>query len=320
LTPFHSFVAGGAAVAAGAWDEAVAELDTGLELADEEDSGWISDAVGQRSYIDAHRGRPEQALARLDALRLAGLPLHFGLDLPGLADLAVLEALGSTRAATTLARELWSAAPGRGPTWMLTLAIDVSRAAVVGLERGLLQRVATQMDQLEAQELALATPVRTLTTGLVHGDGAAAETAAQTLEELGFALAAAYAWEECACLHAAAGDRDRAVMATDWAVSTYEAVGASTDRGRLLARLRALGVRRGSRVKHAAATRGWAALTPTERQVADLVRHGLTNPEIAAHLFVSPRTVQSHGSHILAKLDLRSRVEIAARRPDVAPA
>jgi DNA-binding NarL/FixJ family response regulator len=102
-------------------------------------------------------------------------------------------------------------------------------------------------------------------------------------------------------------------------VSTYEAIGASTDRGRLLARLRALGVRRVPRVKHTAASCGWAALTPTERQVADLVRRGLTNPEIAAHLYVSPRTVQSHVSHILAKLDLRSRVEIAARRADVAP-
>jgi DNA-binding CsgD family transcriptional regulator len=319
-TPFHSFVAGGAAVAAGAWDEAVAELDTGLELAEEQDFGWISTAIGQRSYIDAHRGRPERALARLDSLRLAGLPLQFGMDLPGLADLAVLEALGSTRAATTLARELWSAAPARGPTWMLALATDVARVAVIGLERGLLERVATQMEQLHAPEAALAAPVRTLTAGLAHGHGAAAGSAAQALEELGFALAAAYAWEECACLHAAAGDRERAAAATDRAVSTYEAIGATTDRGRLLARLRALGVRRGPRVKHAGASCGWAALTPTERQVADLVRRGLTNPEIAAHLYVSPRTVQSHVSHILAKLDLRSRVEIAARRADVAPA
>jgi DNA-binding CsgD family transcriptional regulator len=161
---------------------------------------------------------------------------------------------------------------------------------------------------------------RMLTRGLTRGDGAAARHAAQTLEEVGFALAAAYAWEECACLDAAAGDRERAVTAMERAVSAYEAIGACTDRGRLLARLRALGVRRGPRSKHTAATSGWAALTPTERQVADLVRRGLTNREIAAHLFVSPRTVQSHVSHILAKLDLRSRVEIAARHADVAPA
>jgi DNA-binding NarL/FixJ family response regulator len=76
----------------------------------------------------------------------------------------------------------------------------------------------------------------------------------------------------------------------------------------------------GARAKHTAASCEWAALTPTERQVADVVRRGLTNLEIAAHLYVSPRTVQSHVSHILAKFDLRSRMEIAARCADVASA
>jgi len=202
----------------------------------------------------------------------------------------------------------------------VALAVDVARVAVVSGERGPRERVAGQVDRLGAPEAALPPPVRTLTAGLQHGEGAEAGSAAQTLEDLGFVLAAAYAWEECACLHAAAGDRQRATAAMERALSTYEAVGASTDRGRLLSRMRALGVRRGPRVKHAPATRGWAALTPAERQVADLVHQGLTNPEIAARLFVSPRTVQSHVSHILAKLDLRSRVEIAARCNDVGPA
>jgi hypothetical protein len=192
---------------------------------------------------------------------------------------------------------------------VLALAVDVARVAVVSGERSLRERVTGQVDRLGAHEAALPPPVRTLTAGLPHGEGAEAGSAAQTLEDLGFVLAAAYAWEECACLHAAAGDRQRATAAMERALSTYEAVGASTDRGRLLSRMRALGVRRGPRVKHAPATRGWGAL-----------HQGLTNPEIAARLFVSPRTVQSHVSHILAKLDLRSRVEIAARRNDVGPA
>ncbi|UUO01358.1 LuxR C-terminal-related transcriptional regulator [Mycolicibacterium novocastrense] len=56
---------------------------------------------------------------------------------------------------------------------------------------------------------------------------------------------------------------------------------------------------------------GWAALTPTELQVAGLVQEGLSNKDIASRLFVSPRTVQSHLRHIYDKLDVRSRVQLA---------
>jgi DNA-binding CsgD family transcriptional regulator len=56
---------------------------------------------------------------------------------------------------------------------------------------------------------------------------------------------------------------------------------------------------------------GWNSLTPTELQVAELVGRGLTSPQIAARLYVSPRTVQTHISHSLRKLGLGSRVELA---------
>ncbi len=56
---------------------------------------------------------------------------------------------------------------------------------------------------------------------------------------------------------------------------------------------------------------GWASLTPTEIDVARLVAEGLPNKEIAARLFVSPRTVQSHLTHIYRKLDVSSRVQLA---------
>jgi DNA-binding CsgD family transcriptional regulator len=57
-------------------------------------------------------------------------------------------------------------------------------------------------------------------------------------------------------------------------------------------------------------TRGWESLTPTEFDVARLVCEGLPNKDIAARLFVSPRTVQSHLTHIYAKLSLTSRVHL----------
>jgi predicted ATPase/class 3 adenylate cyclase/DNA-binding CsgD family transcriptional regulator len=56
---------------------------------------------------------------------------------------------------------------------------------------------------------------------------------------------------------------------------------------------------------------GWGALTPTERNVVRLVSEGLPNKDIAAKLFVSPRTVDTHLTHVYTKLDLSSRVQLA---------
>ncbi len=56
-----------------------------------------------------------------------------------------------------------------------------------------------------------------------------------------------------------------------------------------------------------------AALSAREREVADLVALGATNPEIASRLFLSRKTVEHHVSNALAKLGLHSRAELAAQ-------
>ena len=56
---------------------------------------------------------------------------------------------------------------------------------------------------------------------------------------------------------------------------------------------------------------GWGSLTPAERDVVRLVSEGLANNDIATRLFVSPRTVQSHLTHVYTKLGLTSRVQLA---------
>jgi predicted ATPase/class 3 adenylate cyclase/DNA-binding CsgD family transcriptional regulator len=56
---------------------------------------------------------------------------------------------------------------------------------------------------------------------------------------------------------------------------------------------------------------GWASLTPTELDVVRLVREGLGNKDIAARLFISHRTVQTHLTHVYTKLSLTSRVQLA---------
>jgi DNA-binding CsgD family transcriptional regulator len=57
-------------------------------------------------------------------------------------------------------------------------------------------------------------------------------------------------------------------------------------------------------------TSGWASLTPAEREVVRLVSEGLANKDIATRLFVSPRTVQAHLTHVYTKLGLTSRVQL----------
>jgi predicted ATPase/class 3 adenylate cyclase/DNA-binding CsgD family transcriptional regulator/tetratricopeptide (TPR) repeat protein len=99
-----------------------------------------------------------------------------------------------------------------------------------------------------------------------------------------------------AALRDAMGEKD---FESAWA----EGAGLSTDEAIAYAQRR-----RGERKRP---TSGWASLTPTERDVVRLVSEGLANNDIATRLFVSPRTVQTHLTHVYTKLGLTSRVQLA---------
>ena len=56
--------------------------------------------------------------------------------------------------------------------------------------------------------------------------------------------------------------------------------------------------------------------TESERRVAELAASGLTNRDVAARLFMSPKTVEAHLSRVYRKLGIRSRAELGARMSD----
>lgn len=97
-----------------------------------------------------------------------------------------------------------------------------------------------------------------------------------------------------------------AVMEGRAAHAVFDALGAAPDADETAALLRRLGERVTSQ-----RAKGDQLLTAREREVLELLREGLSNPEIAERLFISRRTVEHHVAHILAKLDVRSRTEAA---------
>ncbi|MGW7662939.1 helix-turn-helix transcriptional regulator [Streptomyces sp. NPDC054756] len=84
----------------------------------------------------------------------------------------------------------------------------------------------------------------------------------------------------------------------------FEELGARTWQARAAAELRATGMTRTSRGK------AGEALTPQELEVARLAATGLSNPQIASRLFLSPRTVSSHLYRVFPKLGITSRAEL----------
>jgi DNA-binding NarL/FixJ family response regulator len=137
-------------------------------------------------------------------------------------------------------------------------------------------------------------------------------SSAATAEEVGAPVEAALSRLLAGRALAAAGETDRAAAELERAAEGFERHGALRFREAAERELRALGRRIHHRTSPGkAGATGLESLTGRELQVAQLVVDRKTNPEIAAELYLSQKTVETHLRNIFRKMDVASRVELA---------
>ena len=286
--------------AAGDWAAAERDLLDAKRLFESSHYALRIPAVARLADLRAREGRFEEA----DAL-LAGIE-HHQAALPARARMALMrgEAAG--------AAELLAAAIGDDPgiydAPALALLVDCLVAA------GRPGEAAGWADALvRLGEAGGAGEIRVL--GLrakaAAVGGSDPDLAAKLLRE---ALAAAWQHERSPSLPAihlqlarllVESDAELAAAHARSALAGFAALGAARDRDAAAELLRRLG--RPTRLAGSAAD----PLSAREQEVLDLVRLGLSNPEIAARLFISRKTVERHITAILGKLGLRNRAEAA---------
>jgi DNA-binding CsgD family transcriptional regulator len=197
----------------------------------------------------------------------------------------------------------------RSPISFRTMGPDLVRVLLVVGDRPAAAEIADRLEAVAGRAgVRSVTSAAALCHGLVTGDADALRAAAAGYAETGRRLEEATALEALA----AVSDDRAAAAAGRRALSIYGAIGARRDDVRLAAALRARGIATTRRGRPPRGTSGWARLSTTEERVARLIADGLTNTEIGRQLAISPRTVETHVTHVLNKLGVSGRAAVAA--------
>ena len=297
---------------AGRWDDAVAELELVVDLPGPDYHQLL--VHGLFALIAGHRGARETAEEHLAAVRDHQFrDVAYWSNAYGLLQAQALAAEQDGQPATAMTILAQCLDPDiapdmRGRYELMPPLVRVALAA--GDQATAVTAAVAAAHEAQAEPLRVKTAVAEMCQGLLAGEPEPALAAAGYFEATGRVLDRAMALEDAAVLAAGRGELPAARQALASAVGLYEAMGARWDIQRASARLRPYGIRRPRGGYRARPATGWAALTPTETKVAYLVAGGRSNPDVAAALFLSRNTVQTHVSHILAKLGARSRAEI----------
>ena len=277
--------------------------------------GRWDDALTELSAI---RGVPSSALYPRDPYAFHGLAALIAVrrDDQRRADRHLAALTGTTSAYALLARALYEERAGQSESALATLRVIIEPSHASLQHRAsllpLLVRMALAVGDVPLADAAAESAqgyVARWCRALINADPTQLARAADHLRAVGRIPELAWAMEDLAVLRIRDGAAPaRRTLAEARALSTEYA--GAWDARRATARLRAHGVRPGNRTTKRPRT-GPHALTETERRIADLVSQGMSNPDIAAMMSLSRRTVETHVSRILAKLGARSRREIA---------
>jgi DNA-binding NarL/FixJ family response regulator len=203
-------------------------------------------------------------------------------------------------------------AKGVWPTacWALPSAVETWVDAGQEAEaRGFLDRAEAGLSDLDA---LLAQAALCCARGILTRSVNDLITAADLYEAMPVPYEAARAREHAARSLFEAGRAPAAGTQLKRALLTYDRLGAAWDHARAarLARQHGVALER----RHGGGRRSYGTeLSPQERTVAELAAIGHTNKEIAAKLFISPRTVDKHMASIMRKMGVRSRTELTYR-------
>jgi DNA-binding CsgD family transcriptional regulator/transcriptional regulator with XRE-family HTH domain len=304
----------------GQWDDALTELDVLDDLSVL--VRWRAGGIG--ALIAVHRDDGDALAAHLrrcadgddpdvgteDLAGTSGLPRFaraYGLEAAGRPAEAMAAALvaGLRSGSTPLAPDVGLSCQLEIPEVVRLALAYGRRAEAEAFTKAALARAERRATGPDAE------PVARHCQGLLVGDPELVAAAADGYERAVRPLYQGQALENLAVLLASRGDDPGARRAYEAATEVYVALEAAWDLRRAGARLRSYGLRRRRYQVGRRPATGWEALTPTERTVAGLVAQGLSNPDIAARLHISRRTVETHVAHLLTKLDARSRAEVA---------
>jgi DNA-binding CsgD family transcriptional regulator len=146
-----------------------------------------------------------------------------------------------------------------------------------------------------------------------RGDRASLQEAVDGADRLGMPIESIWARTSMAHVKAAEGDRAEAETTLRDAAAIAEETGAATERAHIDQLLRQLGIRTWRRGARRRASGDLSDLSEREREIANLIAGGASNPDIAGTLFLSRKTVERHVSTILGKLEVKNRAQLAAR-------